>query len=384
MSNIWPLFSVVVIDLIGFGIVVPILPFYSVQFGASATTLGLILMSYAAMQFLFSPVWGKISDRYGRRQVIRITLLGGAIAQLVLGFAPNLTFVFIGRLLGGLFAANISVASAYIADVTSEEERAKGMGLIGVGFAIGFLLGPAIGGLLSTYGYHQPILFSAALTTANLIYASLRLKEPSRHKPSSEIPRASVFKNRSVLRLSLVYFIFTIALSQLESIFALFMLDRFAYDARAVSYLLVMMALVMMAVQGGVMRRATDFLSEEKLFLIGVFLMVFSLCSIPWMESVSLLILPLIVASVGRGIGQPSLMSLVSKQAESHQRGAVMGTFQSFASLGRVIGPVAAGLLYDRRPAFPFYFAAVLMLVLFWTSFSQIFPATSEINKRGR
>lgn len=365
MSNIWTLFSVVIIDLVGFGIIVPILPFYAVQFGASATTLGLILMSYAGTQFLFAPIWGKVSDRYGRKTVILSTLLGSTIAQLILGFAPTLVFVFIGRLLGGIFAANISVATAYISDVTTEKDRAKGMGLIGAAFGIGFILGPAIGGIFSSYGYHIPILLSAVLTAANLIFASVRLKEPARHHPVNEIPRSSVLRNGSVLKLCLIYLIFTIAVSQLESVFALFMLDRFAYDAREVAYILVMMAVIMVAIQGGFMRRATHFFSEKRLLLAGALILGLCFFGIPEMRSVPLLLIPLGVASVGRGVSQPSLLSLVSKQSSPHQRGAVMGTFQSFASLGRIIGPVVAGVLYDYRQGSPFYLAAILMVVVF-------------------
>ncbi|MBI2083698.1 MAG: MFS transporter [Deltaproteobacteria bacterium] len=380
MSNVWPLFSVVIIDLIGFGIIMPILPFYAVQFGASATTLGMILMSYAGMQFLFAPIWGRVSDRYGRKTVILATLLGSTFAQLLLGLAPTLVFVFIGRLLGGLFAANISVASAYVTDVTTEKDRAKGMGLIGAAFGIGFILGPAIGGILSTYGYHVPILFSAMLTAANLIFATVRLRKPKRHHPVNGIPRTSVLRNRTVLKFCLVYLIFTIAVSQLESVFALFMLDRFAYDAREVAYILVMMAVIMVAIQGGFMRRATHFFSEEQLFLAGVLILSLCFFGIPVMGRVSFLLIPLGVASMGRGISQPSLMSLVSKQSSPHQRGAVMGTFQSFASLGRIIGPVVAGILYDYRQGFPFYLAALLLLGVFVI---QAFRSSPQRGKSG-
>lgn len=365
------LFSVVVLDLIGFGIVVPILPFYAAKYGATATVLGFLLTSYSGMQFLFSSVWGKLSDRIGRRKVMILTTAGSAAALALLGVADSLPMLFIGRLLGGAFAANISVALAYVTDVTTEENRAKGMGMIGAAFGIGFLLGPALGGVLSHYGYHVPILTAAALSALNTVYASFRLQEPKRHHHPEEVIKTSVLSHRPILHMCVLYFFFSIALNQLEAVFAFFMMDRFSFDAMHVAYILAMMALIMVAIQGGLIRTLTQKYGENLLLIAGGLILAISFVAIPTSPTVALLLVPLAFSAVGRGISQPSLLSLVSKKAPAHMRGGVMGTFQASASLGRVVGPIIAGLLYDHWQAAPFYFAAVLMVVVFVMALRQ-------------
>lgn len=360
------LFSVVVLDLIGFGIVVPILPFYAKQFGANATILGLLLASYSAMQFLFSPIWGRLSDRIGRKKVMLFTIAGSAASLALLGLANSLPLLFVGRLLSGAFAANISVASAYATDVSSEENRAKAMGLIGAAFGIGFLLGPALGGVLSRHGYHVPFLAAAGLSALNLVYAAVSLQEPAHHHRVAEKIKTSLLKDHpEVLRLCVVHFVFTVAVNQLESVFAFFMMERFSYDAIHVAYILAMMALIMVGIQGGAIRALSQRYGEIFLMIAGSLMLTVSFVAVPWSPTVGLLLLPLGLASIGRAISQPALMSLVSKKSPTHMRGAVMGTFQASASLGRVIGPMIAGYLFDLSIPYPFYLAGGLMVVVF-------------------
>ena len=363
-SQILILFSVVVLDLIGFGIVVPILPFYAEKYGATATILGFLLTSYSGMQFLFSSVWGKLSDRIGRKRVMILTMGGSAAALVLLGVANSLPLLFLGRILGGVFAANISVASAYVTDITTEENRSKGMGMIGAAFGIGFLLGPVLGGVLSHYGYHVPILTAAALSAINMVYAAFRLQEPKRHHSSEEVIKTAVLSHRPILKMCTVYFLSSIAMNQMEAVFAFYMMDRFAYDAMHVAYILAMMALIMVVIQGGMIRPLTQKYGETVLLISGGLILALSFLALPHSPTVALLLLPLAFSAVGRGISQPSFMSLVSKKAPSHMRGAVMGTFQASASLGRVIGPIIAGVLYDHWQASPFYMASLLMIVV--------------------
>jgi len=383
-SSLLILFSVVVLDLIGFGIVVPILPFYAGKYGASATVLGVLLTSYAAMQFLFSPVWGKLSDKIGRKKVLLITMTGSVLGLLVLGLAKSLALLFVGRILSGMFGANISVASAFVTDVTTTENRAKGMGIIGAAFGIGFILGPTIGGILSVYGYSTPILLAAGLGAINVVYALFRLGEshPVRHDGPSP-SRASVFAIPLVRKLCILNFLFTLGVSQLESIFAFFMADRFNYDARHVGYVLAVMALIMVAIQGGMIKRLVMRFGEKRLVTVGSILLALAFFFVPESQTVWFLLIPLAISSVGRGISQPSLMSLVSRGGGEKLHGAVMGTFQAAASLARVFGPLIAGILYDRAIGYPFFFAGALLAVVFLLSLNMPVQDAKEVIAEG-
>ena len=356
------LFSVVIVDLIGFGIVMPILPFYAREFGANGAVLGLLLTSYAAAQFVFAPVWGRLSDRLGRRKVLLATIGGTSAALLLLGLAPSLAWMFAARLLGGAFAANVSVASAYITDVTDEANRTRFMGLLGASFGVGFVLGPAIGGLLAPYGHHVPMVTAAGMAACNAVYAAFVLREPPRRSATVEpVGRLAVLRTPGVRRLCLANLLFSLGVTQLETVFAFFMADRFGYDAREVAFVLVGMAVVMGGIQGGAMRPLVARVAERRLVSAGSALLALAFATMAWAPSVALLLLPLTVSAIGRGIAQPSLMSLASFAAPPGQRGLVMGTFQSAASLARVFGPVSAGLLYDQSLAGPFQLAAVLL-----------------------
>lgn len=368
------LFSVVIVDLIGFGIVVPVLPFYADEFGASASVLGLLVASYAAMQFVFAPVWGRVSDRVGRRRVMLATIAGSSGALLVLGLAPSLGWLFVARILGGVFGANLSVASAYIADVTDEAERTRWMGMLGACFAVGFSLGPLLGGLLAPYGLGVPMLVAAGLAAVNCVYAAFVLKEPAQHVETA-LAGATVRRSRRdvlgdvrVRAICRAYLFFSLAVTQLETIFALLMMDRFGYDARDVAFILVLMAAVMGGIQGGGIRPLVARFGERKLVVAGSVLMAAGFAAIPLAPSVGILLVPLVVSAVGRGICQPAMMGMVSSYATPATRGAVMGSFTSRASLARVIGPVAAGLLFDQSLGAPFWLAAVLLFVsIAWT-----------------
>ena len=353
-----------IVDLIGFGIVMPVLPFYAKEFGASATVLGMLLMCHAAAQFVFAPLWGRLSDRIGRRPVLLMTIAGTALSLLALGLATSLPWVFAARVLGGAFAANISVASAYIADVTDEQERTRWMGMLGASFGIGFLLGPAIGGALAPLGYHVPLLVAAGLATLNWLHALASLQEPPRHAAAEEATRtrAALLRDPLVRRLCTANLVFSVAVAQLETVFAFFMIDRFGFDAQHVAAILVGMALLMGGVQGGGMKALARRYSERGLAIAGASALAVAFAAVPEMPSVVWLLAPLALSALGRAILQPSLLSMTSLAASRSERGAVMGAFQASASLARVVGPVAAGLLYDRSQAAPFWFASVLLV----------------------
>ncbi len=364
----------------------PVLPFYARELGASATTLGLLLTSHSAAQLAFAPLWGRLSDRVGRRPVLLFTVAGTALALLLLGLASSLAGLFLARLLAGAFAANVSVASAYIADATPPEERTRWMGMLGASFGVGFLIGPAIGGALSPLGYRVPLLFAAGLAACNWVFALVTLREPARLAAAAEGPvdrdRLALLRNPAVRRLCLTNFTLTLAVTQIETVFAFFMLERFGYDAQHVAVILVGMAVVMGVVQGGAMRPLAARFEERTLVGAGALLLAIACPAIPVAPGVALLLVPLAVSAVGRGISQPALMSLLSLGTTPRTRGAVMGVFQSSASLARILGPAVAGSLFDLRAALPFWLAGVLVFGV--AAAARLLPARGSAAPRER
>lgn len=363
------LFSIVVIDLVGFGIVVPVLPFMIEEFGSSAGVLGLLVASYAGMQFVFAPIWGRLSDRIGRRPVMLMTIAGSSAALLLAGLSPSLAWLFAARFLGGAFAANISVASAYISDATDESERTRWMGLLGASFAVGFTLGPLIGGLLGPLGYHVPLLVASGMAAVNVVWAAIVLQEPPEHVLVSEpVDADAVLVDPRVRLICRANLLFSLAVTQLETVFAFLMIQRFGYGILSVAVILFGMAVVMGGIQAGGIRALAARFGERRLLYVGGGLMTIAFVAIPFAPTVAILLVPLAVSAVGRGICQPSMMSLASSFASSTTRGAVMGTFTSRASLARAIGPLSAGLLFDVSIGLPFWLAGALMIAMLASS----------------
>jgi len=355
----------------------PVLPFYAAEYGASATTLGLILAIHAAAQFLFAPIWGRLSDRMGRRPVLIFTVSGTALSLLLLGLADSLVTIFLARALAGAFAANVSVASAYIGDVTDDEERTRWMGMLGASFGIGFVLGPALGGGLSPFGYTVPILVAAGLAALNAVHAAFSLREPPRHAQEVvAVSRRAVLRDPRVRLLCIANLLFALAVTQLETLFPFLARDLFGYDVLEVAFILVGMAVLMGGIQGGGMKALARRYPERSLVISGTLLLAVGFAALPKAPTLALLLMALATLAVGRAIAQPSLMSLTSLAAEPSQRGAVMGAFQSAASLARVLGPAAAGLLYDRVQVAPFWLAAVLLVAA--AVLARGFPAREE------
>ena len=359
------LFSVIILDLIGFGIVIPILPAYTKELGASAGILGILLATHAALQFLFAPVWGRLSDRFGRRPIMLITIAGTCSALLMLGLAESILGLFVSRLLSGLFSANISVATAYVADVTEESERTRWMGMVGASFGIGFILGPALGGLLHPYGSGVPAFAAAGLAAANLIWAAFSLQEPKRHEARTE-KRGGLrvaLADPVVARICLTNLIFTLGVAQLESTFFYWMSDQFGYTVRQVAYILVAMAVVMASIQGGGIRPLVARLGEKRMLVGGLVVMALAFPVIPSVSTIALLMIPLAFSALGRAIAQPPMTSLISMRGKASQRGELMGVFQSSAALARIMGPLLAGFLYDFYAPMPFYLAGGLFAI---------------------
>ncbi len=380
------IFVTVFIDLIGFGMVIPILPYYAntEPFNATPFEIGILVGVYSLMQFFFSPVLGRLSDRYGRRPILFISILGSAVGYFVIGFAETIFLVFLGRIIGGITGANISTAQAYIADITTKENRAKGMGLFGAAFGIGFILGPAIAGVLSKYGVHVPFYFAAALSLANAVALYFILPESLKAKLADPLPNG---KNRFVEIIeslgqkefgiiNLVYFLLVTSFSIMTYAFVLYTAFRFGYDPEQNGYLFAYIGVIAIITQGFLFSRLVKRFGESPLIVVGCLLMVVSLFAIPVVGpqsgGVAALLFGMAVLSVGNSLASPALTSLASKSADDSDQGRTMGILQSGASLARVVGPLIGGILLNNAVN---SMDDSTLLRTFWTASAIMFVA---------
>src|SRR5438067_3942031 len=292
-SPLLVIFITVFIDLIGFGIVIPVLPYYAegTKFGATPTQVGLLFASYSVMQLVFAPVLGRLSDKYGRRPILLISLLGTCAGFLILGFATTLWMLFVGRIIDGISGGNISTAQAYIADVTTKENRAKGMGLIGAAFGLGFVFGPAIGGILSRWGVNVPFLFAGGLAFANAILLYFTLPEtvtpnhPARISAASGRGLKQLIDSLRQPRLGFVltiYFLSIVAFSIMTASFSLFLMFRLGYDAWHNGWIFAFVGIISATIQGGLIGKIVKRFGEPPLVITGTLLFSASLFATPF------------------------------------------------------------------------------------------------------
>ena len=378
VSPLLIIFLTVFIDLLGFGIIIPLLPFYAESYGANALTVGLLSTSYSLMQFIFAPVWGRWSDRIGRRPIILIGLLGSCLSYLTLAVAASLALIFAARILGGIAGANIPTAQAYIADVTTPENRARGMGLIGAAFGLGFIFGPALGGVLTHLGASAPMWTASALCFANFLAAWFFLPEsrsPSAIRATAgrlEMFRRAFTRPKLLLLLSL-YFIINAAFSSFESTFALFSERRFAFTAANIGYVFALVGVVLALVQGVLVGRVVRAVGEHRLIPAAIAVVAIALAVLPFSHSVPMLLVACALLALGMGFNNPSLSSMVSRLTDPNDQGGVLGLAQSLGSLGRIVGPAWGGFLFDRfGPTMPYLSAATIMTVAFLVALASL------------
>jgi len=365
------IFLTVFIDLLGFGIVLPLLPYYAHQFHASGIAVGALIGVYSAMQFLTAPLWGRWSDRIGRRPVILISLAGSTLSYLLFAAADGIGLLFISRILAGVAGASIPVAQAYIADVTAEEERARGMGLIGAAFGMGFVFGPVIGGLLAQYGHHAPGLAAAVICGLNLMAAVWRLPESlpaaERHSRPTTHPllqwRAAL-RRPQIAALALLFAAVVFCFSTMETTFSLLCATTYGMSPSHIYWLFGYLGVMTTLMQGGVIGRLARLVDETRLVSAGTTLLAVGLLAAPFSAPVAPLLLSLAAIAFGQGIASPVLSSLLSKASQGKERGEVLGVSQSLGSLARILGPLWGGLLFDHAgPAGPYVTTAALMAV---------------------
>lgn len=370
MSTIKPLLPVylaVVLDLVGFGIVIPLLTFYAEEYGAGPVEVTLLMAVYSFAQFLMAPVWGSLSDRFGRRPIMLFSIGMATVCLAGFAWAESLLMLFLFRTLHGAATANISTAQACVADVTTPANRAMGMGMIGAAFGFGFTIGPFIGGEMSVYGLAAPIWLAAGLSLFNWVIALFWLKETQ--KPTTERhvrsihPRAfiQVAKHPLVGSCIVLTFVMTIAFAIMESSFTLFAEHVHSLDARVVGRMFGVAGITMIIVQGGLIGRLVKRFGEAPLVPAGVSILALGLFMLPHADPPWAMVAVFMMIAVGQGLASPSLNSLISQGASESEQGFVLGTNQSMSALARTIGPTAAGWIYLGGPAWPFYVSAGLL-----------------------
>lgn len=369
------IFLTLFLDLLGVGILIPITPYLVRQYRSDALTIGLLVLVFSAAQFIMTPVLGALSDRYGRRPVLLVSLFGTAIGHFMFGLAPNLAVMFAARILDGVTGGNISAAQAYMADITPPEDRAKSFGLIGAAFGLGFMMGPAIGGLLSTISLQAPAFAAGtlALLTTVLSYFFLPESLPPERRSTAPLQWSLLNPFRAIggalaranMRLPLLAgFALNFAYSGLQSHFAIYTITRFGLNERENSWLLTYLGVMITIIQGGLIRRLMPLFGETKLVHGGLILGALGFLALIFSPSSGYVYGALTLLSMGSGLAAPALQSLVSQRASGSEQGVVMGVTQSLGSLSRILGPLAAGLTFDAfAPSAPYWTGCFMMIV---------------------
>jgi len=357
------------IDLTGFGIVIPLLPFYAAVFQAGSTALGVLVASFAFMQFIFSPILGSLSDRIGRRPVLLLSILTSVASFILFSFANSFITLLLSRIVAGL-ATEVSVAQAYISDVTKEKDRVKGLGRVGAAQGAGFIIGPALGGFLSTYGFSVAGFVAAALALINLIFAFFFLPESKKNRESKELVSGSSLSGLAdalskplMSYLLIIVFIMSLAFSAFPVIMPLLAISLFGLGASDMSLFFVYFGVVQIVFQGLIMGKLANRVGEEKLIALGSFLMTMGVLLMALFPNLAIFFTLTTIVVSGSGILQTSIPSFISKGTVEDERGGVLGVIQSVSSIARVPGPLIGGFVYEFAGLVaPFFLSAFFLM----------------------
>lgn len=380
-SRLAILFVSVLVDMIGFGIVLPLLPFYAEEFGATPLQVTLLIASFSATQFVAVPIWGRVSDRLGRRPFIVAGLFASAVSYLIFGLAGSLFTLFVSRIAAGAAGGTISVAQAYVADTTGPEDRAHGLGMLGAASGLGVLVGPAIGGYFSTFGYHVPGFIAAALCGANGVAAIFFLPESGRGRRGPPAPGAGAGDaggaQGSSLRawartmmsypfnlLLIVYFLCIMSYTAMTSVLALYADRAHGMDAMDMGIVFAVAGGTTVVVRGLIVGWLVRRLGERRIVQAGTVVLALTLVAIPLTATEAMVYALVPFWALAAGLSFPSLASLVSQEADAESQGAMLGGQQVVGGIGRVAGPVWAGALFGGVSiGSPFLLGAALVAV---------------------
>jgi MFS transporter, DHA1 family, tetracycline resistance protein len=379
-SPLFVLFITIFIDMLGFGIIIPILPIFTKELGAQDYQIGLIAMIYPIMNFLFAPLWGTLSDRHGRRPIILVSVFITGLAYLVFAQVSTLHILFLSRLLSGIGSANISVAQAYITDVTTPQERTKTLGFLGAAFGIGFIIGPTLGGFLKSISSPGQVdwvgYVAAGMSFVNFALAYFLLPESMKQKRTDAPFNFKVvtgiiteLKKPTIRELLLINFIFIAAFMLMQMASSLMWKEVDGLDDKQIGYVFAFVGLATAVVQGALVGRMVKWFGERKMLTYGIFFMIGGMVMLPLVgESyfIPLELVGLALIALANGCLTPSITSLISKYSDKRDVGQVLGVNQSFGSVARAAGMGVSGFLYGINFHVPFFVGALLMGICFW------------------
>lgn len=363
------LFAVMFLVMVGFGIIIPVLPFYAENIGASPFELGLLMAVYSLMQFLFAPVWGRVSDRIGRKPVIMIGIFGLALSFFLMGLSSALWMLFAARVIGGILsAANMPTVMAYVADITSAEDRGKGMGVVGAATGLGFVFGPALGGVFSKMSLHMPFYIAgiSSLLTFFLVLFVLKESLPKENRGQKKNEKSSLRQALNGSQ-SILYFLqlfISLSLSGLEATFAYFAAEKAGLGAVKLGYIFMIMGLASAFVQGGMVGRMTKRFGEGFVIQLGIIVSAIGFGLILIVDSFTTAAIYLTIFGIGNGVIRPSVSALLTKTSLAGH-GSTTGLLSSFDSLGRIAGPPLGGWLFNMAIGLPYISGIVLSVLAF-------------------
>lgn len=368
------IFLIVFIDLLGFGIILPLLPYIAEIYQATPLQIGILSAVYSLFQLIASPILGRLSDRYGRKKLLIISQLGSAIGYLIMGLANNLPLLFLSRIIDGITGGNISIAQAYIADVTTKENRARGMGLIGAAFGLGFIFGPAIGGALSKISYSAPAYFATVVSLISVLATIFFLKETVNGDKAIRSPKTkfSISQFKSVLSLYpiglliIIFFLLNTAFSIMQGNFALWTQKTFNFEPSQNGWLFTYIGVLAVLIQVQLLPRVIKKFHEKKILAVSLIFMFLGLILIPLSKHPYFLFIPLFFISLGNGLANPTIQALVSENVLQEEYGETLGILQSAGSMGRIFGPIIGGEIFQLfGKDVAFYFAGFIILFTF-------------------
>jgi DHA1 family tetracycline resistance protein-like MFS transporter len=369
------IFLIVFVDLLGFGIILPLLPFIAERFKANPAQIGFLSATYSFFQLISAPILGRLSDRWGRKKLLIVSQLGSTIGFIILGLAGNLPLLFLSRIIDGITGGNISIAQAYIADVTTNENRARGMGLIGAAFGLGFIFGPAIGGFLAQYGYSYPAYFATAVSLITVACTYFLLPETVDVKKAVHIERTKfnfrefkkVLLNPVIGYLIIVFFLLNTAFSIFQGNFSLWTQTKFGFGPAQNGFFFAYIGILAVFFQLWLLPRMVKRFHEKKLLRYSTFFLFLGLVFMPLIPSAAFLFITQLPIVLGNSLANPSIQALASENIPKEEYGGTLGFLQSAGGAGRILGPILGGeIFFHYGYDTPYFLAAVLLLLTFF------------------